>query len=164
MRLVPRIRPLTNEAEGEKPSDHAVLIASSRQHIEGMAEFLSGRNQEALGHFREALKLFRKATHKRKIFMPDIQGLLAPLCLLREGDPSLMGELEGWIEDAERDAAINPSHVGTLAIMAMIRHHQGQRPRSGAHPRRHQQLLPPDAAGGDAGGSGRVHARPPADR
>ncbi len=66
-----------HEAEGEKPSDHAVMIASSRQHIEGMAAFLSGRNQEALEHFREALKLFRKATHKRKIFMPDIQGLLA---------------------------------------------------------------------------------------
>ena len=96
------------------------MIASSRQQIEGMAEFLSGRNQEALGHFREALKLFRKATHKRKIFLPDIQGLLAPLCVLRESDPSLMGELEGWIEDAERDASLNPSYVGTLAIMAMI--------------------------------------------
>ena len=164
MRLLPRIRPLTNEAEGEKPSDHAVMIASSRQHIEGMAEFLSGRNQEALGHFREALKLFRKATHKRKIFMPDIQGLLAPLCLLREGDPSLMGELGGLDRGRRARRRDQPQPCRHPGDHGHDRHHQGQRPGSGAHPRRHQQFLPPDAAGGDAGGSGRVHARQPADR
>ena len=62
--------------------------------------------------------------------MPDIQGLLAPLCLLREGDPSLTGELEGWIEDAERDGAANPCHVGILAIMAMTAIAKGSDPEA----------------------------------
>ena len=81
-----------------------------------MADFLNGENLEALERFREALKLFRKATHKRKIFMPDIQGLLASLCLLREGDANLLKELAGWLEDAERNSTYNPSYVGILPL------------------------------------------------
>ena len=119
MGLLERLRPAADEGGKAKASDSAVLIASAAEHIRAMADFLNGENLEALERFREALKLFRKATHKRKIFMPDIQGLLASLCLLREGDPALLKELAGWLEDAERDSNFNPSYVGILAITAM---------------------------------------------
>src|SRR4051812_2846202 len=119
MRILKGLQARTTATEDGKPSDHAVMIASFRQQIEGMAAFLTDRNGDALEHFREALKLFRKAAHKRKIFLSDIEGLLALLCLLRENDPNLTGELEGWIDDAQREGPANPGFVGILAIMAI---------------------------------------------
>ncbi|GEO36027.1 hypothetical protein SAE02_01750 [Skermanella aerolata] len=117
--LLSRLRELAEADDTGKATDHAVLMASAIEHIAAMVDFLSGRNAEALGRFREALRLFRKATHKRKIFLPDIQGLLASLCLLREGDPSLMRELGSWLNDADRDSGFNPNYIGFWAIRVL---------------------------------------------
>ncbi|UEM23376.1 DEAD/DEAH box helicase [Skermanella mucosa] len=120
------LRPRTREIEGGKASDHGVMVAAYRHLIAAMAHFTCGRNTEALAGFREGLKLFRKSTHKRKIFLPDIEGLLAMLCILREGDSALIPELMGWVEDAGRDTFGSSNLGGVDAAWAMALIVQGK--------------------------------------
>ncbi|WP_158045131.1 DEAD/DEAH box helicase [Skermanella pratensis] len=125
-RIGEELRPRMQEIGGEKASDHAVMVAAYRHLIAAMADFTCGHNTEALARFREGLKLYRKSTRKRKIFLPDIEGLLAMLCILREGDPALIPELQGWVEDTRRESWPGPNQGGVDAAWAMALIAQGK--------------------------------------
>ena len=131
-RIGEELRPGTQEIEGERASDHAVMVAAYRHLISAMTDFLCGRNTEALAKFREGLKLFRKSTRRRKIFLPDTEGLLAMLCILREGNPALIPELLGWVEDAGRDTWPGSTQGGVAAAWAMALIVQGKDDAAGS--------------------------------
>ncbi|MGZ8282601.1 MAG: hypothetical protein ACXWUN_06565 [Allosphingosinicella sp.] len=58
-------------AGGGELADH------ERSMLLGTLEFLAGRNAEAIEHYREALKLYRKHVHKRKVFLGGSHGLFS---------------------------------------------------------------------------------------
>ena len=50
-------------------------VGITRHAPEGTAAFLRGRNEAALQHYRDALKLHRKQVGKRKVFLDGVHGL-----------------------------------------------------------------------------------------
>ncbi len=77
--------------------------ADARQSLEGAAAFLEGRNDAALLHYREALKLRRKRIGKRKLFLEQEHRVLFLLALLGANDPAVHGEIQTGL-----DAALDP--------------------------------------------------------
>jgi hypothetical protein len=56
--------------------------------IQGIAAFMAGQDDQALGHFDEALKTKRKLTRKRKAQLDTWEGVFHALALLRKGAPT----------------------------------------------------------------------------
>jgi superfamily II DNA or RNA helicase len=92
----------------------------TRQAAEGVRAFLDGRNDEALGHFRDALKLRRKRLGKRKLFLPNEFGLFFLMALLRAHDPALHTEMQTSLDAAMSgsDAALDDD--GLWAMQALL--------------------------------------------
>ncbi len=102
----------------------------TRQALEGTAEFLGGRNEAALHHYRDALKLHRKQAGKRKVFLNGVHGLFFLMALLRANDAPLQAEAQAGI-----DAALSaPSAYagGFLAMQALLWLAQGLEPKARA--------------------------------
>ncbi len=100
------------------------------QAVEGTAEFLGGRNEAALQHYRDALKLRRKQAGKRKLFLDGAHGLFFLMALLRANDAALQAEAQAGI-----DAALSaPSAYagGFLAMQALLWLAQGLEPKARA--------------------------------
>ncbi len=54
----------------------------------GWIRFLTGRNEEAAGHFRDALEQIRRDAHSHDGYFMTVGGIFAILALLREGTPA----------------------------------------------------------------------------
>jgi superfamily II DNA or RNA helicase len=89
-----------------------------RQEMEGAVAFLEGRDEAALQHYRDALKLHRKQAGKRKLFLGGAHGLLFLMALLRANDARLHTEMQAGL-----DAALStpsPYAGGFLAVQALL--------------------------------------------
>jgi len=102
----------------------------TRQMLEGTVEFLGGRNEAALQHYRDALKLHRKQAGKRKLFLDGVHDLFFLMALLHANDAALQKEAQAGI-----DAALSsPSAYagGVLALQALLWLAQGLEPKARA--------------------------------
>ncbi|MBV8614306.1 MAG: hypothetical protein JOY66_11120, partial [Acetobacteraceae bacterium] len=99
-------------AEIEDASDTGRLM------LEGAAALLEGRNEAALQHYRDALKLHRKRVGKRKLFLEGVHGLLFLMALLRASDAGLQGEMQAGLDAAL--SAPSPYASGFLALQALL--------------------------------------------
>ena len=70
----------------------------TRHAFEGTIDFLSGRNDDAIDHYRTSLKLYRRHSGKRKIFLSGCNGLFCLLALLRANDPALHSEIQAGLD------------------------------------------------------------------
>ncbi|MFZ1413268.1 MAG: DEAD/DEAH box helicase [Defluviicoccus sp.] len=69
----------------------------------GTLAFLTGRNADAIEHYREALKLYRKHVHKRKVFLQGSHGLFFLMALLRASDVAVHAEIQAALDAAWRE-------------------------------------------------------------
>ncbi len=88
-----------------------------RPALEGAVAFLEGRNDAALAHGRDALKLHRKRAGKRKVFLDGPPGVFFLMALLRADDAGLHAEAQAGL-----DAALSaPSpDIGAFAAMQAL--------------------------------------------
>ncbi len=98
---------------GDDPGD-------TRQAVEGTIAFLEGRNEAALSHFRDALKLHRKRLGKRKLFLPDEFGLFFLLALLRANDTDVHAEIQAGLEAAMSISEQAGHDGGLLSILTLL--------------------------------------------
>jgi len=101
-----------------------------RQALEGTVAFLRGRNEAALQHYRDALKLHRKHVGKRKVFLDGVHGLFFMMALLRANDAALQAEAQAGL-----DAALSSSSAysgGLAALQALLWLAQGLEPKARA--------------------------------
>ena len=89
-----------------------------RNGLEGAIAFLEGDNAAALQHYRAALKLHRKQTGKRKVFLDGVHGLLFLMALLRANEAGLPAEAQAGLDVATRNAS--PYFAGFLAMQALF--------------------------------------------
>ena len=95
-----------------------------RMAILGTLEFLAGHNEEAIEHYRDALKLYRKHVRKRKVFLGGSPGLFFLMALLRAGGAALHAEIQAAVDVAWREDA---SFIGGfIAIQGLLWLVQGQ--------------------------------------
>ncbi|PPQ30483.1 DEAD/DEAH box helicase [Rhodopila globiformis] len=92
----------------------------ARQSLEGAVAFLEGRNDAALLHYREALKLRRKRIGKRKIFLEREHRVLFLLALLRANDAALHSEIQAGLDAAVAEQESAARDGGLQAIQAML--------------------------------------------
>ena len=103
-------------------------LETDRLLLLGSADFLEGRNDEALGHFRLALKGYRKRIGKRKVFFNGPNGLFFLLALIGANDHALHSELLTNLDGVD--------HVGNLfgpgfrAVQALLWLLQGLEPKA----------------------------------
>ncbi len=103
-------------------------VGTIRQAFEGTVAFLHGRNDAALQHYRDALKLHRKHVGKRKVFLDGVHGLFFLMALLRANDAALQAEAQAGL-DAELSS---PSAYagGFRALQALLWLAQGLEPKA----------------------------------
>jgi superfamily II DNA or RNA helicase len=92
----------------------------TRESLEGAVAFLEGRNDAALLHYREALKLRRKRIGKRKIFLEQEHRVLFLLALLRANDAALHSEIQTGLDAAMAEYESAARDGGLQAIQAML--------------------------------------------
>ena len=103
-------------------------VGDQRLAVAGAVAFLEGRNEAALQHYRDALKLLRKRLGKRKVFLDGLPGVFFLMALLRANSAGVHAEIQAGI-----DAVIStpsPYAGGFLAIQALLWLVQGLEPRA----------------------------------
>jgi superfamily II DNA or RNA helicase len=108
----------------------AEIEADERQSLEGAIAFLEGRNDAALLHYREALKLRRKRLGKRKLFLEQEHRVLFLLALLGANDPALHAEVQAGLDAALSETEMAARDGGLLAMQAMLWLVQGLEPKA----------------------------------
>ena len=106
------------------------IEADARQSLEGAVAFLEGRNDAALLHYRDALKLRRKRLGKRKIFLEYEHRVLFLLALLGANDAALHGEIQTGLDAALSENEVASRDAGLLAMQAMLWLVQGLEPKT----------------------------------
>ncbi len=94
----------------------------------GSTDFLEGRNDAALGHFRQALKIYKKEVGKRKIFFNGPNGLFFLLALIETNDPALHSEIQTHLDGVDHGA--NLYSPGFQALQALVWLLQGLEPKA----------------------------------
>jgi hypothetical protein len=100
----------------------------TRHAFEGTVDFLSGRNDAATAHYRESLKLYRKHSGKRKVFLSGTNGLFCLLALLRANDPGLHAEIQTGLDAVAHEG--NRYSGGFHALQALLWLVQGLDPKA----------------------------------
>ena len=100
------------------PAAAGETLETDRLLLLGSADFLEGRNDEALGRFRLALKAYRKRIGKRKVFFNGPNGLFFLLALIGANDPALHSELQANLDGV--DHAGNVFGPGFRAVQALL--------------------------------------------
>ena len=103
-------------------------LETDRLLLLGSADFLEGRNDEALGHFRQALKLYKKRIGKRKVFFNGPNGLFFLLALIRANDAALHAELQANLDGVDHET--NLYGVGFWSLQALLWLLQGLEPKA----------------------------------
>ncbi|MEI8396450.1 MAG: DEAD/DEAH box helicase [Rhodospirillaceae bacterium] len=101
---------------------------SNRLLLQGTLDFLEGRNDEALNHYRQALKLYKKESGKRKIFFNGSNGIFFLLALIRANDPAFFTEIQANLDGVNHDG--NMFSPGFSAIQALLWLLQGREPKT----------------------------------
>jgi superfamily II DNA or RNA helicase len=91
-----------------------------RQALEGAVAFIEGRNDAALLHYREALKLRRKRLGKRKVFLEHEHRVWFLMALLRAHNAALYPEVQTGLEAAMSESDAAAADGGLLAMQAML--------------------------------------------
>ena len=94
----------------------------------GSADFLEGRNDEALGNFRQALKVYRKRIGKRKVFFNGPNGLFFLLALIAANDAAVHTELLANLDGVDHTG--NVFGPGFRAVQALLWLLQGMEPKA----------------------------------
>ena len=89
---------LAGRLDDVRQATPAIDEADERLAPQAAVAFLEGRNDTALEHYREALKLRRKRLGRRKLFLEKEHGLLFLMALLRANDPALHAEMQAAFE------------------------------------------------------------------
>ncbi len=105
-----RRKSVTLDEDGAE--EYSLLLAR------GAMDFLEGRNDEALARCRMALKLFKKARGKRKIFFDGMNGMLFLLALIRANDPTLYPEAQTNLDAVQFESSVYSPGFG--AIQALL--------------------------------------------
>jgi superfamily II DNA or RNA helicase len=100
----------------------------TRHAFAGTVAFLSGRNDEAIAHYRESLKLHRKHSGKRKLFLSGSNGLFCLLALLRANQPDLQAEIQTGLDAVAHEG--NRYSGGFQALQALLWLVQGLDPKA----------------------------------
>jgi hypothetical protein len=91
----------------------------------GTVEFLSGHTQQAIAYFESALKLERKLTNRRKVFLGAQATLLYCLALLKTGDRQLHSKIQTLITHATEFENVNAGAFEAISqLLTML---QGRR-------------------------------------
>ena len=90
---------------------------AGRLSLEGAVAFLEGRNEAALQHYRDALKLHRKQVGKRKVFLGGMHGLFFSMALLRANDAGLQREMQAALDAA---LSVPSAYAGGFAAMQAL--------------------------------------------
>ncbi len=88
--------------------------------MEGALAFLEGRNEAALTLYRDALKLLRKRSGRRKLFLQEEHGLLFLMALLRANDSRLHAEIQTGLDAAMAESEAAAHDGGLLAMQALL--------------------------------------------
>jgi superfamily II DNA or RNA helicase len=109
--------------------------------MSGTLAFLQGDHTAAIGHFRSALKLLRKAAGKRKVFLETPQGLFFVMAMLATNDAALHGDIQSGIDASQNGAG----YMGMQALLWLV---QGQHQKAAALIKNLRTAMPtqPDAA------------------
>jgi superfamily II DNA or RNA helicase len=116
----------------------------SRAATSGTIAFLQSDRTVAIEHFRLALKLRRKTTGKRKVFLEDIHGLFFIMAMLAENDAALHGELQSGLDAAA--ATSSQYGAGYAAMRALFWLVQGQEAKASALIKTLRTSMPPEPA------------------
>ena len=92
----------------------------ARQALDGAVAFLEGRNDDALRHYRDALKVRRKRLGKRKLFLEFEHRVLFLMALLRANDATLHGEIQSGLDAAMSESETAAQDAGLLAMQALL--------------------------------------------
>ena len=92
----------------------------TRQALEGAVAFLEGRNDAALLHYRDALKLRRKRLGRRKVFLENEHRVLFLMALLRANNAALHGEIQTGLDAAMAESEEAAYDGALLALQAML--------------------------------------------
>ncbi|MGD0104640.1 MAG: DEAD/DEAH box helicase [Rhodopila sp.] len=96
------------------------IYGDKRQSLEGAVAFLEGRNEAALVHYRDALKLRRKRLGKRKVFLEKEHRVLFLMALLRANDAGLHGEIQTGLDAAMSEYEEAARDGGLRAMQALL--------------------------------------------
>ncbi len=110
------------------------------QALAGAVAFLEGRNEAALQHYRDALKLRRKRLGKRKVFLENEHSTFFLLALLRANDPRLHAEIQAGLDAALSERAAHDA--GLPAMQALLWLVQGLEARARELLRGLRQAMP----------------------
>ena len=100
-------------------------MADRKQSLLGAVAFLEGRNDAAITHYRDALKLRRKRLGRRKLFLEAEHRIVFLMALLHANDPRLHAEIKTGIEVAMGESPYAASERGLRAILAIFTLVQG---------------------------------------
>ena len=92
----------------------------TRHALEGAIAFLDGRNEDALRHYRDALKLRRKRLGKRKVFLEQEHRVFFLMALLRANDAGLHAEIQTGLDAAMAESEDAATDVGLQAMQALL--------------------------------------------
>jgi len=94
--------------------------SDAKQSLEGTIAFLEGRNDDALKHYRDALKLRRKRLGKRKIFLEHEHRLFFLMALLGANDAALFGEIQTGLDATLAECEVAIADGGFAAIQGLL--------------------------------------------
>jgi superfamily II DNA or RNA helicase len=104
--------------------DASKLIADQasdmRQALDGAVAFLEGRNDDALKHYRDALKLRRKRIGRRKVFLENEHRVFFLMALLRANDAGLHGEIQTGLDAAMAETEQAANDAALQAMQALL--------------------------------------------
>jgi superfamily II DNA or RNA helicase len=92
----------------------------TRQALDGAVAFLEGRNEAALSHYREALKLRRKRLGKRKVFLEQEHRIFFLMALLAANNASLHAEIQTGLDAAMAETEQAVHDGGLQSMQAML--------------------------------------------
>jgi superfamily II DNA or RNA helicase len=121
---------LAERLEALRDAAQTAIEADARQSLEGAVAFLEGRNDAALLHYREALKLRRKRLGKRKLFLEQEHRVLFLLALLGANDAALHAEIQAGLDAAFSESEMAARDGGLLAMQAVLWLVQGLEPKA----------------------------------
>jgi len=123
-------------------ADMPDMAPQMRAAMSGTVAFLQGDHMAAIGHFRLALKLRRKAAGKRKVFLESPHGLFFIMAMLATNDAGLHGEVQSGLDAA----AATPSQngAGYTALQALLWLVQGQQAKAAALIKNLRTAMPPE--------------------
>ena len=120
--MVLRYDILSRRLDAVRGSAAAIIDPASdaKQSLEGTIAFLEGRNDDALKHYRDALKLRRKRLGKRKIFLEHEHRVFFLMALLHANDAALHGEIQTGLDAVLSESTKSIGDAGFAAIQGLL--------------------------------------------